>query len=37
MVQVAWLLLLILKEVFGVDTGPMAQLLSVVFQAMGLQ
>jgi hypothetical protein len=37
MVQIVWLVLLFVSKVFGVDTQPIAQLLSSIFTAMGMQ
>lgn len=35
MVQIVWLVLLFVSKVFGVNTQPIADLLSPIFQALG--
>lgn len=35
MVQIVWLILLFVSQVFGVDTSSIATLLSSIFSAMG--
>lgn len=37
MVQMVWLVLLLISQVFGIDVQPVAQLLSQIFQLTGVQ
>lgn len=37
MAQIVWLVLLLLKEVFGVDTSGLASLANTVFSVLGVQ
>lgn len=37
MVQMIWMVLLFVSQVLGIDVGPIANILSTVFQFTGMQ